>query len=192
MDDETLGKRWPLWDGNSVAQVKFGAPTLGFIACSHHGFGAPTAERWTGNPKVVDSNSIRATQCLTQWSEFTVFHLIITAFFRKWAFSKELQPGSSTLSFPIKWFWSQLLGAPLRTLSVRIAYTPLPVLLLCGRLPNRDELFFSVCYIFLGVSRSYQTPIYAASEHLHPDLYKLLPFVAVAGLPTTWTEIPAA
>lgn len=69
---------------------------------------------------------------------------------------------------------------------------PLPLLLLCGRLPNRDELFCSVCYLFLGANRSYQTPTYAASEHLHPDLYKLPPFVAVAGTPTTSTESPAA
>ena len=120
---------------------------------------------------------------------------------------KNPSPGRSTLSFPMvpcwlemktnlsqrKRFWFQLFGAYFRTLSVAITHTPLPVLLLCRRLPNRNNFFCCfVCYLILGASSSYQTPIYAASEHLQPDHYKPPPLVAVAGMPTTWTESPAA
>ena len=74
---------------------------------------------------------------------------------------KNPSPGRSTLSFPMvpcwlemktnlsqrKRFWFQLFGAYFRTLSVAITHTPLPVLLLCRRLPNRNNFFVLFCLL---------------------------------------------
>ena len=91
-----------------------------------------------------------------------------------------------------KRFWFQLFEAYFRTLSVTITRTTSLYYFYAGVSLTETNFFCFVCYLFLGPSRSYQTPMYAASEHLHPDHYKLSPFVAVAGMPTTWTESPAA
>ena len=92
-----------------------------------------------------------------------------------------------------KRFWFQLFGAYFGTLSVAITHTPFLNYFYAGvSLTETIFLFCFVCYLILGASSSYQTPIYAASEHLHPDHYKPPPFVAVAGMPSTWTESPAA
>ena len=88
---------------------------------------------------------------------------------------------------PRKRFWFQL------RLEQWQQPTPLPLYYFYAGVSQTEMAFLcSVCYLFLGASRSYQTPRYAASEHLHPDLYKLPPFVAVAEIPTTSTESPAA
>ena len=66
-----------------------------------------------------------------------------------------------------------------------------PPIHLFGHLPNREDFFCSAHYLFLGASSLFHRAMYTASEHLHPDLCRQLPYVAVGEMPMIRTRIPA-